>query len=63
MARPKKEMGIKLAVYVPSEDAHIVDKIRSLEDQHRKEGYRTSVSFETIRLVKLGLQHKDAEKI
>lgn len=57
-----KGIGRKLAVYVPKADEFVIDELEALRVARQKKGYRTSLSFELIRLAKLGLQHKDAKK-
>jgi len=63
MSKETKGVGQKLAVYVPKEDVFVVDKIKGLMDQHKKEGYRTSLSFELIRLAKVGLIASEDPKL
>jgi len=59
MARTKeKGIGKRVAIYVPVEDEPILDKIARRLDQTRKEGFRTSFSFEVIRLLKIALADK-----
>jgi hypothetical protein len=57
-----KGIGRKLAVYVPKSDEFVIDEIEELKKARQSKGYRTSLSFELIRLAKLGLQHRDAKK-
>ena len=57
-----KGIGRKLAVYVPKSDEFVIDEIELLKETRQKAGYRTSLSYELIRLTKLGLLHKDARK-
>jgi len=56
-----KGIGKKLAVYVPKCDEFVIDAIEELKQAHQRKGYRTSLSYELIRLAKLGLEHKDAK--
>lgn len=62
MARTKG-VGRKLAIYVPKCDEYVVDEVEALMEQHAIEGYRTSLSFELIRMAKLGLIASKDDKI
>lgn len=52
----RKGIGKKLAIYVPKEDEWVVDRLEDIQKNRRAEGYRTSLSYELIRLVKERLQ-------
>jgi len=56
MAR-KKEKGIgkRVAIYVPVDEEPILDKIAKRLKDTRAEGFRSSFSFEVIRLLKVAL--------
>jgi len=51
-----KGVGKKLAIYVPKEDEWVIDKLMTIQSDRRKEGYRTSLSYELVRLVKERIQ-------
>jgi hypothetical protein len=51
-----KGIGTKLAIYVPKEDEWVIDQLETIKTNRRKDGYRTSLSYELIRLVKERLQ-------
>jgi len=51
-----KGIGTKLAIYVPKEDEWVIDRMESIQRDRRTAGYRTSLSYELIRLVKERLQ-------
>lgn len=53
---PSKGIGKKLAVYVPKEDEWVIGRLEEIQSNRRAEGYRTSLSYELIRLVKERLQ-------
>jgi len=56
MARLKgKGIGKRVAIYVPVEDEPILAMIAKRLKLTRKEGFRTSFSFEVIRLLKVAL--------
>ena len=61
--RALKGVGRKLAIYIPNEDGFVLDELEHLRIARAKAGYRTSLSYELIRLVKLGLRHADAQKV
>jgi len=56
MAR-KKEKGIgkRVAIYVPVDEEPILDKIAQRLKITRADGFRSSFSFEVIRLLKVAL--------
>ena len=62
-AKKTKGVGKKLAVYVPKCDEYVVDELERLGEKHSKEGYRTSLSFELIRMAKIGLVASANKKI
>ena len=56
MARTKeKGIGRRVAIYVPVEDEPILDMIAKRLKLTRAEGFRSSFSFEVIRLLKVAL--------
>lgn len=57
-----KGKGKKLAIYVSSEDMPVVDGIEGIVNKRKEAGFRTSFSFEIVRLARLGLAHPDANK-
>jgi len=61
--REGKGVGKKLAVYIPREDDFVLEELEALRVARARAGYRTSLSYELIRLVKLGLRHADARKV
>lgn len=56
MARKKdKGIGKRVAIYVPVDEEPILDKIAKRLSKTRAEGFRSSFSFEVIRLLKVAL--------
>ena len=57
---PKRERGVgigrKLAIYLPKQDEFLFDHIEKTMEVRGKDGYHTSLSFELIRLAKLGVR-------
>lgn len=51
-------VGRKLAIYVPKIDEWVIDELEKIQKDRLAEGYRTSLSYELIRLVKERLQQK-----
>ena len=51
----QKGTGQKLAIYVPQCDEYVIDELKKEQARHNKEGYRTSLSFELVRVAKIGL--------
>jgi hypothetical protein len=58
-----KGVGKKLAIYVPREDEFVLEELEKLRTARARAGYRTSLSYELIRLTKLGLRHPEAQKL
>ena len=58
-----KGTGRKLAVYVPQCDEYVIKELESEQARHSQEGYRTSLSFELVRVAKIGLIALHDEKI
>jgi len=58
-----KTPGRKLAIYVPSCDEYVIMELTAEQERHNREGYRTSLSFELIRVAKIGLVALRDEKI
>ena len=50
--KPTKGIGRKLALYVPKEDEYIIDEIEKIKKEHTRQGFKTSLSHELIRLLK-----------
>lgn len=50
-----KGIGRRYALYVPVDEEPLMEQVRGRLDARRAEGSRSSLSFEIIRLVKLGL--------
>ena len=57
-----KGTGRKLAVYVPKDDEYVIKEIEGIMQSRKDSGLKSSLSFELIRLAKLGLEHKNAKK-
>ena len=53
-----KGVGRKLAIYVPKVDEWVIDELDEIQKARLAEGYRTSLSYELIRLVKEALESK-----
>jgi len=50
----------QLSVYVTSEDEEAIDQVKKKMDDRIAAGYRSSMGFEILRLVKIGLLHDDS---
>lgn len=51
--------GTKVSIYVPPEDFSVLKQVDMLIDDLRTAGYRSSRSFEVVRLLKVGLGQPD----
>jgi len=63
MAVQQKNTGRKLAIYVPKIDEYVINELEAEKKRHNLEGYRTSLSFELVRVAKIGLVALRDEKI
>lgn len=55
MANRTKGIGKKLAIYVPREDEYVVEELNKIADTQTRLGFRTSLSFELVKILKVGL--------
>lgn len=61
--KENKGIGRKLAVYVAKDDFHVLEALEEFIQQHKRQGYRTSLSFELMRVAKIGLLALQNDKI
>lgn len=54
--------GVKIDLYVPGVDQWVVDEVERRVAVQKAGGFRTSFSFELLRVVKIGLQHLTQER-
>ena len=57
-----KAKGKKLAIYVSGDDMDVVDGIEDIVNRRKIGGFRTSFSFELVRLARVGLKSAEATK-
>ena len=55
-----KGKGDKITIYVSAEDQGTVQKVRDIVSERQKKGMRTSLSFEMLRVLALGLRDPKA---